>query len=114
LLHVVPLAALSASSSSPAAAIDNFQNNRGTKGAPATLVTLVFLKGVSLSGVLARVPDAQEKYRLLVDAITDYAIYMLDRDGTVVSWNTGAAKFKGYSATEILGRPASRLARTGA
>src|SRR5580698_8758944 len=43
------------------------------------------------------------RYRLLVDSITDYAIYMLDPDGVVTSWNPGAERFKGYTADEILG-----------
>jgi PAS domain S-box-containing protein len=43
------------------------------------------------------------RYRLLVDAITDYAIYMLDSRGVVSSWNPGAARFKGYEADEIIG-----------
>ena len=49
------------------------------------------------------------RYRLLVDAITDYAIYMLDRDGTVSSWNPGAQRFKGYTAQEIVGHHFSRF-----
>jgi PAS domain S-box-containing protein len=44
------------------------------------------------------------RYKLLVEAITDYAIYMLDRDGHVTSWNPGARRFKGYEADEIIGR----------
>jgi PAS domain S-box-containing protein len=44
------------------------------------------------------------RYRLLVEAITDFAIYMLDREGRVVSWNPGARRFKGYEADEIIGR----------
>jgi PAS domain S-box-containing protein len=44
------------------------------------------------------------QYRLLVEAITDYAIYMLDPKGTVKSWNPGAERFKGYQAAEILGK----------
>ena len=44
------------------------------------------------------------QYRLLVEAITDYAIYMLDFKGTVRSWNPGAERFKGYQAAEILGK----------
>ena len=59
------------------------------------------------------VPDthslADDRYRLLVDAITDYAIYLLDRDGFVTSWNTGAQRFKGYRASEILGEHFSRF-----
>jgi PAS domain S-box-containing protein len=50
-----------------------------------------------------------DRYRLLVDAITDYAIYMLDRDGVVVSWNAGAQRFKGYAASEIIGEHFSRF-----
>ncbi|UFW91632.1 PAS domain S-box protein (plasmid) [Bradyrhizobium barranii] len=44
------------------------------------------------------------RYQLLVEAITDYAIYMLDRGGRVTSWNPGARRFKGYEADEIIGR----------
>ena len=44
------------------------------------------------------------RYRLLVEAITDYAIYMLDPEGHVTSWNPGARHFKGYEADEIIGR----------
>jgi PAS domain S-box-containing protein len=44
------------------------------------------------------------RYRILVDGITDYAIYMLDTAGHINSWNTGAQRFKGYGEQEILGR----------
>ena len=44
------------------------------------------------------------RYRLLIDAITDYAIYMLDPAGIVTSWNPGAERFKGYQAREIVGK----------
>ncbi|QJD59466.1 PAS domain S-box protein [Pseudomonas sp. gcc21] len=49
------------------------------------------------------------RYRLLIDAVTDYAIYMLDPDGIVASWNPGAERFKGYSADEIIGCHFSRF-----
>jgi PAS domain S-box-containing protein len=49
------------------------------------------------------------RYRLLVDAITDYAIYMLDADGRVASWNAGAQRFKGYTPDEIIGQHFSRF-----
>src|SRR5690606_36753625 len=49
------------------------------------------------------------RYALLVNAITDYAIYMLDPSGRVTSWNPGARRFKGYEADEILGRHFSRF-----
>ncbi len=51
----------------------------------------------------------EERYRVLVDAITDYAIYMLDTDGHVSSWNFGANRFKGYVESEILGEHFSRF-----
>jgi PAS domain S-box-containing protein len=50
-----------------------------------------------------------DRYRLLVDAITDYAIYMLDPDGIVTNWNAGAQRFKGYTAEEIIGQHFSRF-----
>lgn len=51
----------------------------------------------------------EERYRLLIDSITDYAIYMIDPDGKIVSWNPGAQRFKGYEAWEILGEHFSRF-----
>jgi PAS domain S-box-containing protein len=49
------------------------------------------------------------QYRRLVDAITDYAIYMLDVRGAVTSWNAGAQRMKGYAADEIVGEAFSRF-----
>jgi PAS domain S-box-containing protein len=49
------------------------------------------------------------RYRLLVEAVTDYAIYMLDDEGIVTSWNPGAQRFKGYEASEIIGEHFSRF-----
>ncbi len=51
----------------------------------------------------------EDRYRLLLDAVSDYAIYMLDPRGIVVSWNRGAQRFKGYSADEIVGQHFSRF-----
>ena len=45
-----------------------------------------------------------ELYRLLVESVKDYAIFALDPNGYVVSWNPGAQRFKGYSASEIIGK----------
>lgn len=50
-----------------------------------------------------------ERHRLLLEAITDYAIYMLDSTGHVSSWNPGAERFKGYTASEIMGAHFSRF-----
>ena len=46
----------------------------------------------------------QERFRLFVDAVQDYAIYVLDAEGHVASWNRGAQRIKGYSASEIIGQ----------
>ena len=45
-----------------------------------------------------------ERFRLLVEAVSDYAIYMLDPEGIVTTWNAGAQRFKGYTADEIIGQ----------
>ena len=47
---------------------------------------------------------SERRFRHLVESITDYAIYMLDLDGTVNNWNAGAERAKGYKAAEIVGR----------
>jgi PAS domain S-box-containing protein len=52
---------------------------------------------------------SEERFRLLVQGVTDYAIYMLDPNGRVSSWNAGAERFKGYSADEIMGEHFSRF-----
>jgi PAS domain S-box-containing protein len=57
---------------------------------------------------LASLTD-EERYRLLVEAVTDYAIYMLDPSGIVTTWNPGAQRFKGYTAREIIGQHFSRF-----
>jgi len=49
------------------------------------------------------------RYRLLVEAITDYVIYMLNASGIVSSWNPGAQRFKGYEPAEIVGQHFSRF-----
>ena len=46
----------------------------------------------------------EEQFRLFVEAVPDYAIYMLDTEGRVTTWNAGAERLKGYKASEILGR----------
>ena len=48
-------------------------------------------------------------FQLLINAVTDHAIYMLDLDGRVASWNSGAVRLKGYSAEEIIGQSFTRF-----
>ena len=52
---------------------------------------------------------SEERFRMLVQSVTDYAIYMLDPEGRVSSWNAGAERFKGYLADEIMGEHFSRF-----
>ncbi|MBA2589687.1 MAG: PAS domain S-box protein [Alphaproteobacteria bacterium] len=57
----------------------------------------------------AYTPEESDRYRILVEAVTDYAIYMLDPAGIVSSWNAGAQRFKGYTPDEIIGQHFSRF-----
>lgn len=61
------------------------------------------------TGRPGRSPSDEDIYRLLVSAITDYAVYMLDPGGVVTSWNPGAQRFKGYDEADILGQHFSRF-----
>src|SRR3569832_1497204 len=66
----------------------------------------------------ARVELSADRYRLLVESMRDYAVFMLDPDGIIVSWNLGAELIKGYTADEIIGKhfsifyPPDALARS--
>jgi PAS domain S-box-containing protein len=48
--------------------------------------------------------DTAEQFHILVDSVEEYAIYMLDPNGNIITWNSGAEKIKGYSAEEIIGK----------
>src|SRR5580765_8396111 len=52
---------------------------------------------------------SEEQFRLLVESVVDYAIFMLDPNGIVTTWNLGAERIKGYGADEIIGRHFSRF-----
>jgi PAS domain S-box-containing protein len=58
-------------------------------------------------GTSSELPD--DRFQLLVNAVTDYAIYMLDADGRIATWNPGARRFKGYEADEVIGDHYSRF-----
>jgi PAS domain S-box-containing protein len=53
--------------------------------------------------------ETERRFRILVQGVTDYAIFMLDPEGHVTNWNTGAQRIKGYSADEIIGQHFSRF-----
>ncbi|HEV3464484.1 MAG TPA: SpoIIE family protein phosphatase [Actinomycetota bacterium] len=54
-------------------------------------------------------PASADQFRLLVEAVKDYAIFLLDPDGRVISWNPGAERIKGYTTDEILGQHFARF-----
>jgi PAS domain S-box-containing protein len=62
-----------------------------------------------LAATAAQLEETERRFQLLIDAVTDFAIFMLDKTGHVVSWNTGAQRIKGYSSAEILGQHFSRF-----
>lgn len=53
--------------------------------------------------------DTEERFRMLIEHVRDYAIFLLDADGRVATWNQGAERIKGYGAGEILGRHISQF-----
>jgi PAS domain S-box-containing protein len=55
------------------------------------------------------IQQSEERFRLLVESMQDYAIFMLNPEGQVTSWNTGAERIKGYHHEEIVGEPFSRF-----
>jgi PAS domain S-box-containing protein len=57
----------------------------------------------------AKLEDTERRFRILVEGVTDYAIFMLDPTGVVTNWNPGAQRIKGYSREEIVGQHFSRF-----
>jgi PAS domain S-box-containing protein len=53
--------------------------------------------------------EAEMRYRILIEGVTDYAIYSLDRNGNVASWNSGAQRIKNYTAEEVIGKHFSQF-----
>jgi PAS domain S-box-containing protein len=53
--------------------------------------------------------QSEERFRLMIEGVVDYAIYMLDAEGVVTSWNAGAQRIKGYAREEIIGKHFSRF-----
>jgi PAS domain S-box-containing protein len=61
-------------------------------------------RAAELAASAAKLEDTERRFRLLVEGVTDYAIFMLDPDGHIINWNPGAERTKGYKREEILGR----------
>jgi PAS domain S-box-containing protein len=53
--------------------------------------------------------ESERRFRILVQGVTDYAIYMLDPSGIITNWNSGGERIKGYTAGEIVGQHISRF-----
>jgi PAS domain S-box-containing protein len=61
-------------------------------------------RALQLAASQTKLEDTERRFRLLVESVTDYAIYMLDSHGQVVNWNAGAQRIKGYAREEVIGR----------
>jgi PAS domain S-box-containing protein len=88
----------------------------------AVLSTTLLILGLALAGSLGQrlwtlkakrteevLDTSEEKFRLLVEAVKDYAIYMLSPEGIITTWNSGAQRITGYTETEIVGKHISTL-----
>ncbi len=53
--------------------------------------------------------DSEERFRLLIDNVRDYALFQMDLDGRITTWNAGAERLLGYRDSEIIGQPAARV-----
>jgi len=58
---------------------------------------------LKFSGSIQDLPAA-DRFALLIDAVTDYAIYLLDNEGVIRTWNSGAERIKGYRARDVIGQ----------
>ncbi|HEY1562099.1 MAG TPA: MASE1 domain-containing protein [Caulobacteraceae bacterium] len=76
----------------------------------AALASLALSSAIGARG--RALVETEKDYRLLVGAIRDYAIFMIDPAGQITTWNSGAARIYGYAAADIIGRPLTKLAPT--
>src|SRR5690606_38683217 len=72
----------------------------------ATRFAGITLDNTGRRQIEAELQGSEARYRLLVDSLEDYAVFMQDDDGNVTSWNPGAERLLGYAEEEILGRSA--------
>src|SRR6516225_6902525 len=74
-----------------------------------TLEQRVETRTRELTEALKQLRESERRFRLLVEGVTDYAIFMLDPEGIITNWNSGAEWIKGYQAEEIVGQHFSRF-----
>jgi PAS domain S-box-containing protein len=84
----------------------SFESN--TEESPLRSLAQLQLRAQMLEKELA-LRRSEQRFQLLVEAVRDYAIFMLDPEGHVASWNRGAERIKGYKASEIIGSHFSRF-----
>ncbi|MFC0204580.1 GAF domain-containing protein [Novosphingobium soli] len=70
----------------------------------ATLERRIEQRTEEIRAAFEQLEESERRFRILVDGVSDYAIYMLDADGYITNWNAGAERIKGYTAQEIVGR----------
>jgi PAS domain S-box-containing protein len=74
-----------------------------------TLEQRVEARTRELTEALTQLRESERRVRLLVEGVADYAIFMLDTEGVVTNWNSGAERIKGYQPAEIIGQHFSRF-----
>src|SRR5215210_6296718 len=77
---------------------------RAQKKAAASLEAATPIIPIRNSGLADAIKNSGQIYQMMVDSVRDYAIFMLDPDGHVASWNKGAQRIKGYTPSEIIGQ----------
>jgi len=105
--HASPLALSDGSTAQLAITRDVTERNRSRETQQQMNTELeekVSARTRELEAALRRLQESERSFELLVQSVTDYALYMLDPTGRVVSWNSGARRIKGYEAAEIIGK----------
>lgn len=74
-----------------------------------TLEQRALERAAKLASNAIQLEDSERRFRLLVEGVTDYALFMLDPNGNVINWNPGAQRIKGYTRDEIVGQHFSRF-----
>jgi len=69
-----------------------------------TLEQQIEVRAQEIRDVFSRLYESERQFRNLVESVTDYAIFMLDQNGLVATWNAGAERIKGYTSDEIIGQ----------
>jgi PAS domain S-box-containing protein len=67
------------------------------------------LRAAELAASVSQLEESERRFRILVQGVVDYAIFMLDPGGTIINWNPGAQRIKGYTRDEIIGQHFSRF-----